>query len=260
MIRDGDDLPEGPEHPGALDRDEQEASLAALHLRHDRPPQGRAALPSRRPRRRLVAGAPARLRLGRSHARRHAALPHDGDPLAARDAPRRRLLRPAGALGRRRGARADRGAAADLPLPGADPVPRPRPPPRPCAPRPLVRARARLRGRRDVVEPRPALRRGLSTGGLRQPLRLDRGLHVHDRAGSASASRAAPAGPRSTRGCASPTTARSPFTSPRTRLSAATGTVRTPTRRRFETAGITRATPAASTRTATSGSRVASTT
>ena len=50
----------------------------------------------------LVAGAAARLRLGRPHARRDAALPHDGHPLAARDAPRRRLLRAAAALGRRR--------------------------------------------------------------------------------------------------------------------------------------------------------------
>ena len=45
-------------------------------------------------------------RLRRPHARRDAALPHDGHPLAPRDAPRRRLLRPAGALGSGRGAAA----------------------------------------------------------------------------------------------------------------------------------------------------------
>ena len=126
-----------------------------------------------------------------------------GDPLAARDAPRRRLLRPAGALGCRRGARADRGAAADLPLPGADALPRPRPPPRPRAPRPLVRARARLRGRRDVVEPRPALRRGLPAARSSSTTTA-RPRSTRSRSGGISErSRAAPAGPRSTRGCAS---------------------------------------------------------
>ena len=52
----------------------------ALHVGHDRPPEGRAALPPRRPRRRALPGAPARLRLRRPHPRRDAALPHDGRP------------------------------------------------------------------------------------------------------------------------------------------------------------------------------------
>ena len=112
VIREGDALPDGPEHPGALDRAERRDLADALHVGHDRQAEGRAALAPRRPRGRLVAGAPARLPVGRPHARRDAALPHDGHPLARRDAPRRRLLRAAAALGRGRGAAADRGAAA----------------------------------------------------------------------------------------------------------------------------------------------------
>ena len=54
--------------------------------------------------------------------------------------------------------------------------------------------------------------------------------------------------------------ARSASTSPPTRRSPATGTAPTPTRRRSRTAGTRRATPATSTRTATSGSTAASTT
>ena len=45
------------------------------------------------------AGRPARLPPRRPHARRDAALPHDGHPLAARDAAGRRLLRAAAATG-----------------------------------------------------------------------------------------------------------------------------------------------------------------
>ena len=54
-------------------------------------------------------------------------------------------------------------------LPRADALPRPRPPPRPRAPRPLLGARARLRGRGDDVErsssaaPRSSGRRSSST-------------------------------------------------------------------------------------------------
>ena len=45
----------------------------------------------------------------------------------ARDAPRRRLLRPAGALGPGRGAAPDRGGADHVALPRSDALPRPRP-------------------------------------------------------------------------------------------------------------------------------------
>ena len=232
-----------------------------LHLGHDRPAEGRPALAPRRPRRRLVAGAPARLPLGRPHPRRDAALPHDGDPLARRDAPRRRLLRPARALGCGRGARLIEGAADHVALPRADAVPRPRPPPRARRLGHLVRARARLRGRGDDVDPRRALRRRLRAGGVRQPLRLDRDLHVLDRPRPAGeAGLRGPAG-REQRGCASSArAARSASTSPPTRRSPATGTDPTRTRRRSATAGTAPATPATSTRTATSGSTAGSTT
>ena len=98
---DGDALPDGDdEHPGALDRDERELSLLLYTSGTTGRPKGVPR--SHRADRAggLVAGAPARLRLRRPHARRDAALPHDGDPLARRDAPRRRLLRPAAAVGR----------------------------------------------------------------------------------------------------------------------------------------------------------------
>ena len=77
---------------------------------------------------------------------------------------------------------ADRGGADHLALPRADALPRPRAPPRARRTRPLVGARARLRRRRDDLERSvAALRRGLRARGLRQPLRLDRDLHLLDR-------------------------------------------------------------------------------
>ena len=115
VIREDEPLPDGPAHPGELDRDEREISLLLYTSGTTGPTEGRPALACGRPRGRLVAGAPARLRLARPDARRDAALPHDGDPLAARDAPRRRLLRPAAALGCGRGAPAHRGAARSRP-------------------------------------------------------------------------------------------------------------------------------------------------
>ena len=57
-------LPDGPEHPGALDLDERATVAHALHVGHDRTAEGRAALAPRRPGRWLVAGAPARVRAG----------------------------------------------------------------------------------------------------------------------------------------------------------------------------------------------------
>ena len=47
VLRDGDPLPDGDEHPGALDRDERESLAAALHVGDDRPAEGRAALHTR---------------------------------------------------------------------------------------------------------------------------------------------------------------------------------------------------------------------
>ena len=65
----------------------------ALHLGHDRATEGRPAIAARRACRRDLAGAAPRATPGSSHARRDAALPHDGNPLAARRLGRRRLFR-----------------------------------------------------------------------------------------------------------------------------------------------------------------------
>ncbi len=154
---------------------------------------------------------------------------------------------------------ADRGAADHVPVPCADALPRSRPPPRREPPRPLVGAGARLRGCRDDFDARPPLPGRLPAERLCQSLRLHGGLHVHDRAGSEG--EAGLRGPARRQHSAPPRRRRrSRFTSPRTRPSAATGTGPRQTRRRFATAGTTRATRAISTRTATSGSTAASTT
>ena len=125
VIREGDPLPDGPEHAGALDRDDRGDLAPALHVRDDRAAEGGAAEPCGRPRRRPQPGAPAWLPPCRSHARRDAALPHDGDSLPARDARRRRVLRPAGPVGSRRGAPPDRAGTHHLALPRSHAVLRP---------------------------------------------------------------------------------------------------------------------------------------
>ena len=123
----------------------------ALHLGHDRPAEGRAALAPRRPRRRAVAGAAARLRLGD---RTLGVMPlyHTmGIHSLLACTCRRRVLRAAAALGRRAGARLIESAADHLALPRPDALPRPRPPPGFADARHLVRPRARLCGRGDDV-------------------------------------------------------------------------------------------------------------
>ncbi len=106
VIRDGDPLPDGPEHPGALDRDERETSLLLYTSGTTGRPKGvpRSHAADR------AGGLGQALHHGyltaRPDARRDAALPHDGDPLAPRHAPRRRLLRAPASLGSRGGARA----------------------------------------------------------------------------------------------------------------------------------------------------------
>ncbi len=163
----------------------------ALHLRHDGAAEGRAPLAPRRSRRWVHAGAAARLPAARPHARGHAALPHDGHPLARRDAPRRRLLRAPGALERRRGARPRRRAADHIALPRADALLRPARAAADTSGRPELGARGRLRRSRDDLEPRRAVLRDARSRGLREPLRVDRDLHLHHRERPARASQAA---------------------------------------------------------------------
>ena len=261
VIRDGDPFPDGPEHSGALDRDERETSLLLYTSGTTGRPKGVPRSHAADRAGRLVAGAPARLRVGRPDARRDAALPHDGHPFARRDAPRRRLLRPAGALGRRRGARADRQAAHHVALPRADALPRPRPPPRRRVGRRLVRARARLRGRRDDVDPR-ASAAPRSSGPRSSSTTTARPRSTRFTIGRDQLGEARLRGPPGRQHAAAPRrVGRDPR---RARLGRgvlrATGTGPTPTRRRSRTAGTAPATPGTWTRTATCGSTGGSTT
>ncbi len=131
--------------------------------------------------------APARLPAGRPDARRDAALPHDGHPLARRDAP-------ASAAASSRCARWDAGEALALiereritslylaPTLFHDLVHHPR-----VADHDLSSVRALgYAGAAMTSRARRALRRRLRPGGLRQPLRLDRDLHVLDRSASSA--------------------------------------------------------------------------
>ena len=68
VIREGDAIPVGDEHPGALDRDDREASLLLYTSGTTGKPKVSSPTPGR-PGRRAVAGAPARLPLRRSNAR-----------------------------------------------------------------------------------------------------------------------------------------------------------------------------------------------
>ena len=85
---------DGPAEPSRRRR--ARAGADALHLGHDRAAEGRAALAPRRARGGARAARPARAAARRPHARRHAALPHDGHALPARgERLRRALLQPA---------------------------------------------------------------------------------------------------------------------------------------------------------------------
>ena len=167
----------------------------------------------------------------------------------------------------RRCAGCDRARAPDLALPGADALPRPAGGAARAPARPLERARAGLCRRVHGGRARRALRRGLRARDVRQPLRLDRDLHVHDprrparQAGlrrppgaeRAHPARAARARRDARRASSRPArSGRSRARSRATRPSPATGGGPTPTRARSGTAGTSRATSASSTPTATS--------
>ena len=97
----------------------------ALHLRHHRPAQGRAAPPSRRARGGRRAGRAIQLCGRRSDARRDAAVPHHGRAVALVDGDRRRDPGVPAALRGRRCAAADRRGKGDQPFPRADALSRP---------------------------------------------------------------------------------------------------------------------------------------
>ena len=66
VLREADGLPDGPDHLRGARPGRARDVAAALHVRDDRPPEGGAALARGRSCRRLVAGPPARLRVGRT--------------------------------------------------------------------------------------------------------------------------------------------------------------------------------------------------
>ena len=157
VVRDGDQLPDGPEHPGALDRDERETSLFLYTSGTTGRPKG----------------------VPRSHAADRAggwsqALQH-GYRFGERTLGVMPLYHTMGihslvAMHLVGGcfvtqARWDAAEALRLveaeritsPLPRADALPRSRPPSRARLARRLVRARARLRGRGDDLDARPSL-------------------------------------------------------------------------------------------------------
>ena len=74
--------------------------------------------------------------------------------------------------------------------------PRPRPPPVADCPPTSARCGRWVCGRCDDSTLVASLRRRVLARGLREPLRLDRGLHLLDRTGPAARSPAAPGGPR----------------------------------------------------------------
>ena len=120
VLREGDSAPRRPRASRRARPRRARAEPDALHVGHDRAAEGRAPLAPRRPRRRPRPGAPARLPLRRPDARRDAALPHDGHPLA-----RSRCSCSAAASSRQ--ARWDAGRALRLIEERADHVALPRP-------------------------------------------------------------------------------------------------------------------------------------
>ena len=177
----------------------------ALHVRHHRQAQGRAAPPARRARRGARPCRAEPLPQRRAHARRDAALSHHGGALADRHVADRRHVRLPAAL--RRGARAgaDRGGEDHQPLSGADALPRPRASRALHADRRVVGAQDRLCRRLDDRRAAQGIAGGVPAGAVRQPLRLVGNLHLHhrpERAGEARLGRPRRHQPECARGAA----------------------------------------------------------
>ena len=219
VIREDDPLPDGPAHPGELDRDEREISLLLYTSGTTGRPKG---VPRSHAADRAGAWSQA-LQHGYAWRDRTLGVMPLYHTMGIHSLLAMHLVggcfvpQPRWDAGE--ALRLDRGAADHVPVPRADALPRPRPPPGRSRGGRLLGARARLRRRSDDVDPRPALRRRLPAGGLRQPLRLDRDLHVHDRTRPGRRSRGAPAARLSTRGSGSTRAARSSCISARTRRS-----------------------------------------
>ena len=205
VIRDGDELPDGPEHPGALDRGEHEPSL----LLYTSGTTGRPKGVPRSHRADRAGGLSQALEHGYGWADRTLGVMPLYHTMGIHSLLAMHLV--GGCFVPQ--ARWDPGQALALieeqritslylaPTLFHDLVHHPDLEPA----RPLVGAGARLRGRRDDLDARPPLPGRLPAERLCQSLRLHGGLHVHDRAGSEGASRAARAGPPSTPGSASST-------------------------------------------------------
>ena len=97
----------------------------AVHVGHHRQAEGRAAPSTRGAHRGARARRPELLRLRGTHARRDAAVSHDGRAFAAGARDDRRPIRLHAEVRRGRGAEGDRGRARHAPVPRADAVPRP---------------------------------------------------------------------------------------------------------------------------------------
>ena len=183
-IRDGDPLPDGPPHEGALDRDDREISLLLYTSGTTGRPKGvpRSHAADR------AGGLSQALQHGYRHGDRTLGVMPLYHTMGIHSLLAMHLVGgcyvPQARWDPERGARADRARADHLPVPRPHSVPRPARLRAPRRARRLERPRARLRGRRDDLDRRRALRRGLRARGVREPLRLDRGLHLLDRARS----------------------------------------------------------------------------
>ena len=151
----------------------------ALHVGNDRAPEGRAALASRRALRVPRAHRAKWRDVRRPHARRHAALSHDGRALDDRDGAAERRARVPAGLESRGGGPAHRGGANHIAVSRADALPRSGVAARSHAIRREQRDHARLRGRADGEHARARRRARVPAPQIPEPPRQHRGLHLH---------------------------------------------------------------------------------